>query len=147
MREVVEVTKTIEVKEIESQNAICNKSGKKIQVTNSDDFTHLNLRFGYASRFDGQSWRFDLSDEAMLDIVRTFKIVPEGFMLDAGEEMTQGQHQAMFDRWKKTGLWGYGDNEVKLCSHSETKTAHPYGYVTCKICKELINHGAGYEEN
>jgi len=86
-------------------NIVCNKCGKSIVRSYSEDFKTINLDFGYESSFDGEYWSFDLCDDCLEDLVRTFKYVPSGFKLDNHLPMNDVTHQKVFDDWKISGEW------------------------------------------
>lgn len=101
----------------------CNCCGKTTELDGEDyqrewklnEFQHLNLIFGYGSKFDMDSWTFDLCEDCLLEYVKTFKLVPNGFMLDRYNDLTQEQHQMIFDNWKETGDW----DEFKFKTYEE----------------------------
>lgn len=59
----------------------CNKCGKKYEnknwVGNLHEF-HIDFAT-YFSKFNADKWNFDLCEDCIVDIVRTFKFTPEGF--------------------------------------------------------------------
>lgn len=81
----------------------CNKCGLASTEDNYgfDKFQEFSTSFGYGSRYDGEHWRFDLCDKCLTELVKSFKIVPDGF----GEDSYYAVYpQIMFDNWKKTGV-------------------------------------------
>lgn len=66
------------------ESIVCNKCGKEYNDKKwvgrlhefSIDFAH------YYSQFDTQKWSFDLCDDCVFEIVRTFKHLPDGFLAE-----------------------------------------------------------------
>jgi hypothetical protein len=65
----------------------CNKCGKS-QELHGDEyqrewesvlFQTIVCSFGYGSKFDTDDWKFDLCEKCLVDIIRTFKHLPEGY--------------------------------------------------------------------
>jgi len=97
-----------EEKEVVIKSTVtCNKCGETIEPYYADDMQTIHLSFGYESRFDGEKWSFDLCDNCLLDVVKTFKHVPTGFLDDSLYSVIndQEEHQKVFDHWKNTGEW------------------------------------------
>jgi hypothetical protein len=88
----------------------CNKCGNKkelnIKVENSNDeysineFQEFNCSFGYGSKYDNERWSFDLCDNCLTELVKSFKQAPEGFG-NSGYYATYPE--IMFEEWKETG--------------------------------------------
>lgn len=80
---------------------ICNKCGCSVEYA-----TYTEVLFGYPSIHDAETWQFYLCDECYLELAKSFKIAPRGFM-DEGysPRLTSEQHQKTFEDWKKTGKW------------------------------------------
>lgn len=81
---------------------VCNKCGKEeVEDTPEQDFTVNNkihefgVNFGYGSSFDTEYWRFDLCNDCLMGLVKTFKHEPDGFGEDYGEKYLE------FNEWKK----------------------------------------------
>jgi hypothetical protein len=123
-----EVTKTQIVTEtkdvVVSRTVCCNKCGEsyvqKTQYANDydpNDYTNehfweaeiheFNVGFGYGSKYDMESWQFDLCDDCLTDLVKSFRVVPNGFMCDGSSWLEGEEHQRVFDNWKETGDWDY----------------------------------------
>lgn len=69
-----------EVRRFIEVERICNKCGKKIDVSNpiaDKTVTEISVNFGYGSAFDTQIWRFDLCDNCMVEITRGFRLSPD----------------------------------------------------------------------
>jgi hypothetical protein len=64
----------------------------------------MRINFGYESRFDGESWIFDLCDDCLVTVVKSFMHVPDGFKIDNSYNLVK-YHQKVFDEWKETGTW------------------------------------------
>lgn len=87
----------------------CNKCGITTQLSDEDEinnewsrdeFQEFNCSFGYGSRYDSQRWSFDLCDDCLTELIKTFKHVPDGF----GEDSYCAVHpQLTFEHWKETG--------------------------------------------
>lgn len=93
-----------------SESVVCNKCGKESIKKEDDhwfgeDFQHIHLSFGYGSSFESERWSFDLCDGCLIDIVRTFKYVPDGFKQDYTEVKFVKDPQKTFEKWKETGEW------------------------------------------
>lgn len=90
----------------------CYKCGKSDVVTDEDCWTkeqyqHFSVSFGYGSKHDLESWSWTLCEDCLVDIIRTFKHVPNGFYHYSGFYPDKDRHQAVFEEWKKTGKWDY----------------------------------------
>ena len=101
--EEVEITRKEEV--VKKRTCICNKCGKEITPTYAEDFIHFYECFGYESHFDGETWEWDVCPECLLEWIKTFKYVPEGFYRDEHCWLNPDQHQKTFEDWKLTGEW------------------------------------------
>lgn len=80
----------------------CNKCGDKNieEEYDYERFSEISLSFGYGSMYDSEHWSFDLCDQCLTDLIKTFKLVPEGF----GEDGYFAKYpQIMFEHWKETG--------------------------------------------
>lgn len=116
-----DIRKVTEEKEIVVNESIrCNKCGKeKERDFHSEyfedyeegiwdtEFQTFSFGFGYGSRYDTEQWSFDLCDDCLTEIVKTFQYVPDGFMLDRSWNIVENdhEHQLIFDDWKETGQW------------------------------------------
>ncbi|WP_143804811.1 hypothetical protein [Paraliobacillus ryukyuensis] len=104
--------KKVKVDKDELTMISCNKCGKAYKNEkkdhNLDLFHEFSTSFGYHSNFDMEQWSFDLCEDCLVDLVKTFKYVPSGFKLDNSFSLIEDQskeHQLLFDHWKKTGEW------------------------------------------
>ena len=88
----------------------CNKCGKRLGGPSMSKIQSLNINFPWGSTFENTSWQFEMCDECLCELVKTFVGVPQGcggryhgdgIMENIGQE----QHQAMFEDWKETGEW------------------------------------------
>lgn len=79
---------------------ICNKCGLEVLYTNPIDF-----KFNYGSHFDLERWRFNLCDDCIEDIIRTFNVAPHGFMVDKYIPISEEKHKKLFEEWKITDEW------------------------------------------
>lgn len=135
-------TKTVvETNKVEKDSIIeCNKCGKRCDLENMEfsfdiDMLHEFLvSFGYGSSYDMESWGFDLCEDCLLELIKTFKIVPEGFRLDEYSPLDSGgfEHQLTFEDWKNTSEW----NEFKYCSYE--KIVEYDGLLDTDYLNELI---------
>lgn len=65
----------------------CNKCGKRSELSGSKHERELELNlyqyfycnFGYGSKFDTDSWEFDLCEKCLVDFIKTFKHLPEDY--------------------------------------------------------------------
>jgi hypothetical protein len=86
MREYEEIEETIK-KEI-PVSVTCNKCGNSKVLDGEEDyerqwklekFQSFFLSFGYGSKFDMEDWEFDLCEKCLVDFIRTFKHLPDGY--------------------------------------------------------------------
>ena len=85
----------------------CNKCGTNSsyamngeQLHDMEEFQEFNTSFGYGSRYDMERWSFDLCDDCLTELIKSFRIAPNGF----GEDSYYAVYpQAMFNKWKETG--------------------------------------------
>ncbi len=137
-----EVTKIEKV--VTSKTVICNKCGTT-QVNGewsppsedeyylSNDIHNINLGFGYGSRFDMENWNFDLCDNCLESLVKTFKYPPDGFYEDGYSIIdSEEEKQKIFEHYKETGEW----NEFLFKSYSELVELAQYWEV--KYINEVI---------
>jgi hypothetical protein len=106
--------KELDYKLVEQEKMVsisCNKCGNETkfnkELDNNQNFSYdinefqeFNCSFGYGSRYDNERWSFDLCDNCLTDLVKTFKHAPEGFG-DDGYHITYPE--IMFEEWKETG--------------------------------------------
>jgi len=93
---------------------ICNMTGEIVDLESSEINKNLlhnfTIQFGYGSDFDNESWSFDLTETALIDLIKKFKIMPEGFAYESKYP------EEVFREWKDTGVlnWraGWSENEV-----------------------------------
>jgi hypothetical protein len=54
-----------------------------------------------------ESWHFDLCEDCLVEIIKSFKYVPNGFREDKSYFIINDydEHQKIFNRWKETGKW------------------------------------------
>ncbi|WP_227939998.1 hypothetical protein [Alkalihalobacillus deserti] len=65
----------------------CNKCGKTKQLEGEDYerewqsnvFQSFTTHFGYGTRHDTEKWNFDLCEDCLTELVRSFKHLPDGF--------------------------------------------------------------------
>jgi hypothetical protein len=63
-----------------------------------------------------EHWSFDLCDDCLASIVKTFKFPPDGFMKDGYNIISsEEEYQKVFENWKETGKW----DELKYKSYEE----------------------------
>ncbi|MEM4994794.1 hypothetical protein WKH56_19730 [Priestia sp. SB1] len=139
----------------------CNKCGNVAEQGKShtsegflwnEQFKNIELSFGYLSKFDNETWKFTLCEECILDMVKTFKHVPQGFYIDSTPTSieTTEQHQEVFDYWKETGDW----EDLRFYTYEELKQLayfYKVEYINEMISKyhkdkELLNPD-DYEED
>ena len=63
----------------ECQLIQCNGCGKTLDgdMPEMGDITDIQISFGYGSRFDMETWSFDLCDDCAEKIINNFEILPE----------------------------------------------------------------------
>ncbi len=98
-KEVVKVERTVIQKIVK-----CNKCGNESKGIDNDGlydskFQSISCRFGYGSEYDMESWKFDLCESCLVELIKTFKHVPDGFMLDNSYIIieTKEEHQKVFE--------------------------------------------------
>lgn len=102
-REVVKTDVETSVKSVG-----CNRCGVVTQLPDdefesyymTEQYAHFGTEFGYGSKYDGERWSFDLCEDCLDAIVKTFKVAPEGF---AGRGWVPHDLQATFEKWRETG--------------------------------------------
>lgn len=92
-------TEEREVKRLETyvNGIVCNKCGKETWTNenlNMLNFHEFFIYFRYGSVFDQENWEFDLCENCILSIIKTFKYAPDGF---GGHRRSQ----EAFDEWKE----------------------------------------------
>jgi len=95
-------TKERVIHETKIVNVKCNKCKKESskEMWGEVLFQQFGCSFGYGSRYDMESWSFDLCEDCLTDIVRTFALVPDGWSAD---RYNPYYPQVTFDKWKETG--------------------------------------------
>ena len=58
----------------------CNKCG---QAKNT---THINISFGYGSKFDTEAWQLNLCDDCLEEFVEKCSYTPQGFGVNGYED-------------------------------------------------------------
>lgn len=66
---------------------------------------NYKVDIGYESKFDGESWNFDICEECLVNMVKQFNYVPYGFMEDNYTTLSREEHQKVFENWKENGQW------------------------------------------
>lgn len=70
------------------KSVTCNKCGRRKKIEGDEDFQRdweaeefqsFGLRFGYGSKYDEESWEFDLCEDCLTDFIDTFKHLPDGY--------------------------------------------------------------------
>ena len=72
-------------------DVICNKCGERKKSGITNPFTLVKIWFEYGSKYDDDYWEFDICDDCIDSIIKTFKYSPLGF-----------KKQEEFDEWKNT---------------------------------------------
>lgn len=104
MRDYVEQESVI-TKQVET-SCYCNKCSKLSKRSEMDSsHKNINLEFGYESKHDSEIWNFDLCEECLIEFIKTFNIVPDGFYQDKTYYPLEKNHQKSFEIWKKTNEW------------------------------------------
>jgi len=113
MRIIENVETIVTVQDL--KGIVCNKCGDVFNLENIDScpIQQINLYFGYESKFDNQKWGIDLCENCLLDIIKSFKIVPDNFMSDpsytSSFDTDAVLHQDLFENWKSTNEWNCED--------------------------------------
>jgi len=103
------ITKSVEVTKNEQflVGSLCNKCGEVFEP-HDDKIQSFNLQLGY------HNWQYELCDDCIVDMVRSFLIVPSGFMSDpnftSSFDIDHELHQNLFDEWKLSGKWNCDEN-------------------------------------
>ena len=127
VRKIVTEEREITIK----KSVTCNKCGKTIEPTYANDMVSIYTDFGYESNFDGEKWSFDICDDCLLEIIKTFKHVPDGFF-DDNSELSEEIHQKVFDDWKETGEWEH----FKYHTYEQLESLN--GYYSTEYLNEFI---------
>ena len=114
------VTKTVEQKERVLAAEICDCCGKGFEP-DPDGFDNgvktLSASFGYGSDFDEETWVWEMCTDCLIEMIKTFKYPPRGFMSPWSLGDVEKDRQKVFDKWKKTGEWDhfmdYTDEEIE----------------------------------
>ena len=118
--------------------SICNKCGQENKIHNGineweDDNQSFTLSFGYESKHDGETWRFELCDTCLVEIIKGFKYVPEGFFEDDYDNFTHEEHQKIFEDWKQSGVW----EELKYKTYEQLQEMNnglfDYEYINAAV--------------
>ena len=102
--ENVEQTVTVSI----PRGTICNRCGEPYSPY--DENIHpFNSSLGYSENVGS-----DLCETCITNIIKTFKIVPTGFMsnlpcYESTYDTDHELHQRLFDEWKLTGIWNWPD--------------------------------------
>lgn len=103
------VTRMEEVSEHKLTEICCNKCGTKSEIHyegiheadfSVNEYQTFSTYFGYGSRFDNERWEFDLCEDCLVELIKTFKYSPSGFGQDT---YLAHDEQLMFKNWKETG--------------------------------------------
>lgn len=82
---------------------ICNKCGKEHESDEDNEFTDIhkvNVQFeGEYNHYRSKCWWFDLCDHCLIDIVKTFRHVPEWFIGSPSSDYSQQK----FNEWVVDG--------------------------------------------
>jgi hypothetical protein len=120
LTDVRKIIKEVEEEIVTSQSIVCNKCGKETHrkfdseylEDYADDlwnteYQSFGCSFGYGSKFDTEFWNFELCEECLVDLIKSFKYVPDGFREDRSYYIIKDEeeHQKIFERWKETGKW------------------------------------------
>lgn len=83
----MKVFEEITVKEVKKipKSITCNKCGKSINLSGAtyerqiqaEKFPTIKLKFGYGSKFDDETWSFELCEECLIQFINTFKYPPK----------------------------------------------------------------------
>ncbi|ALS22126.1 hypothetical protein [Paenibacillus naphthalenovorans] len=97
-------TEILEVPYLDS--CVCNKCGDTYTKNKIKDVTSVNAKFvDYGTMYENQIWNFDMCANCLVEIIKTFKYIPTGFMEDYTEASYIKDKQKVFDNWKVTGEW------------------------------------------
>ena len=119
-KEKKKVIKEIEQEVVTHHSVVCNKCGKETKRDFDSEFFEdygeglwdgmyqsFGCSFGYGSKHDTERWQFDLCEECIVEYIKTFKHVPDGFYKHTSYYTIENEeeHQRIFDNWKETGKW------------------------------------------
>ncbi|WP_413986405.1 hypothetical protein [Paenibacillus polymyxa] len=140
-------TKVTEAKEITETKVvvideiiICNKCGKKYRKLTEDGkenyfWNHLihkfNIGFGYGSKYDMEHWEYDMCEDCVEELIKSFMYVPMGFK-NEDALLDECKHQKVFDDWKKTGDWDF------LKYHTYEELLELDGYILSEYLNLII---------
>lgn len=79
--------KTVTKQVLELSSITCNKCGKTHELHGeehqrewqAEEFQGFSCSFGYGSKYDMETWSFDLCESCLKEFVNTFKIKPSGY--------------------------------------------------------------------
>jgi hypothetical protein len=112
MRNKVTEKKVTMVEEVIIEESICcNKCGKEYKKSHEEQYCwdakmqSFSASFGYGSKYDMEHWQFDLCEDCLVEIIKSFKYVPDGFMQETSLYPIEKDHQKVFELWKNSGTW------------------------------------------
>lgn len=133
------ITKKVEILADEIVGIQCNKCGNWFEPNYTNTTQSFNTEFGEGSKYE-TSWDFEMCESCLENLVKTFKVVPSGFM---GERSyvpafitDHDLHQELFEEWKISGEWNYDDNPYKeFYKEDEVQNSEPSDGNTLKRIK------------
>ncbi|TPF18077.1 hypothetical protein [Priestia megaterium] len=137
--EEIEVTRKESI--TKEKIVMCNKCGCESKGVDRDNFydsqfQNIDCSFGYGSDYDMEAWNFDLCEECLVEFIKTFKHVPDGFKLDSHYMIIKdrSEHQKVFNEWKATDNW----EELRFKTYEELMELAPL-YDHNEYINELIS--------
>jgi len=113
---IITERKEITIIEHSVVGVICNCCGEPVEQEKINSIQQLNFSFGYDSLFDNNNpWKAEMCENCLIKFIKTFKIVPENFMIDKSYiskyDNNHDLHQKAFIVWKETNEWDYGEED------------------------------------
>jgi len=92
MRITESIEKKVVVEEITA--IMCDKCANFTDLDYANSVQHIEISFGYGSRYDGETLSFDLCEDCLMEFVNKFKIEPkrtgnEDWDYQEAEEITE----------------------------------------------------------
>jgi len=101
------IKQTIDKQVLVESKLICNKCGLEEDSKEDDrhgimnsNFHDIGVSFEYGSKFDGDDWDIHICESCLVEFVKTFKWMPDGFKQDWYNNGEKAFTQDDFDKWK-----------------------------------------------
>ncbi|WP_440109968.1 hypothetical protein [Paenibacillus sp. QZ-Y1] len=94
-------TETVTEEKDIHESTTCNKCGKLTKYEQVDHYVWENFAYEFyvnfkeGSIYEREKWKFDLCENCVIELVKSFKFVPEWFNFSE-------KSQEVFEQWKAT---------------------------------------------